>query len=197
MIHYVKGVYEDSGKDYIIVDNNGLGLKIFVSPSTISRLDSIGRQIKLYTYFHVREDIMSLYGFITKEELDMFELLISVSGIGPKAGLSILSVLSPVKLGLSIMGGDINSLVAVPGVGSKTAKRIILELKDKIDKNDVMELVDDFTEPSADSAKEAVHALISLGYSSLEASSAISKLTSIEGKDTEEIIKAALKNLMK
>jgi Holliday junction DNA helicase RuvA len=196
LFHYIKGTYEESGKDFVVIDSGGIGYKIFTSPSTIGRMGSTGQVSKLYTYYHVREDIMALYGFLTREELDMFELLISVSGVGPKAGLAVLSVLSPAKLGLSIMGGDIKSLTTVPGIGSKTAHRIILELKDKIDKDDILGLDIDASEISGDTSKEAVNALMALGYSAVEASSAVRKI-STEDKDTEKIIKEALKNLMK
>lgn len=196
MFYYIKGTLEECEKDFIIVDNNGFGMKIFVSASTLDGVPGIGRPVKLYTYFHVREDIMALYGFLSREELNMFELLISVSGVGPRAGLSILSLLSPAKLGLSIIGGDIKSLTAVPGIGTKTAHRIILELKDKIDKDGIMELDSMQIEDKDDHAREALHALMALGYSTNEANSAISKLD-IEGNDTETVIKLALKKLMK
>lgn len=196
MFYYIKGNYEESGKDYVVIDNNGIGLKIFVSPSTISRMPAPGQLIKLFTYFHVREDAMMLYGFLSKEELDMFELLISVSGVGPKAGLSVLSVLSPAKLGLSIIGSDIKALTSVPGIGSKTAHRIILELKDKIDTEDVMELDSFDVNQQDDTMKEAVNALIALGYSASEAGSAVRKVD-IKDDDTEKVIKAALKILMR
>jgi Holliday junction DNA helicase RuvA len=196
LFYYIKGNYEESGKDYVVIDNNGIGLKIFVSPSTISRMPAPGQLIKLFTYFHVREDAMMLYGFLSKEELDMFELLISVSGVGPKAGLSVLSVLSPAKLGLSIIGSDIKALTSVPGIGSKTAHRIILELKDKIDTEDVMELDSFDVNQQDDTMKEAVNALIALGYSASEAGSAVRKVD-IKDDDTEKVIKAALKILMR
>lgn len=196
MFYYIKGVLEETGKDYIVIDNNGIGFKIFVSSSTLSRMGGLKKPVKIYTYFHVREDLMDLYGFLTREELDMFELLISVSGVGPKAGLAILSALSPSKLGLSIIGGDIKSLTAVPGIGSKTAHRIILELKDKIDKDDVFELDDNMQNAVEGGSSEAVNALIALGYSTSEAGNAVRR---VDGNitDTEGIIKAALKILMK
>lgn len=194
MFHYIKGTFEDSGKDYIIIDNNGIGYKIYTSSSTISRLGSPGREVQVFTYFHVREDTMALYGFLSKEELNMFELLISVSGVGPKAGLVVLSAFTPAKLTLSILGGDVKSLTSVSGIGSKTANRIVLELKDKIDED---EAINFDVEPAAGGAqKEAVNALISLGYSTNEASNSVGRVDpGIKG--TENIIKAALKNLMK
>lgn len=196
MLYYIKGVMEESSKDYIIIDNNGIGYKIFVSNSTLSKLSNSSGQIKVYTYFHVREDIMALYGFLTKEELDMFELLISVSGVGPKAGLAVLSVLTPQKLCLSIIGGDSKSLITVPGIGSKTANRIILELKDKVESSEIIKIgyIDEFE--NGNPVGEAVNALIALGYSLNEASSAVRNIDNCS-TDTEKIIKAALKMLMK
>lgn len=196
MYRYIKGDVEETGKDFIVIDNNGIGYKIFVPPSTISRLGNRKQGIKVYTYYHVREDIAALYGFLTYDELNMFELLISVSGIGPKAGLSILSAIPPAKLGLSILSGDTKSLTAVPGIGNKTAHRIILELKDKIARDDVIDLDTDNTYEGEGSINEAVNALISLGYSAAEANDAVRKADP-DAKDTESIIKSALKILMK
>ncbi|KPU44996.1 holliday junction ATP-dependent DNA helicase RuvA [Oxobacter pfennigii] len=200
MFYYIKGVLEYKDKDFIVIDNNGLGLKVFVSASTIDKAPAIGGMVRLFTYFHVREDIMALYGFLSKEELDMFELLISVSGVGPKAGLAVLSALSPIKLGLAIMGGDTKSLTSVSGIGSKTAHRIILELKDKIHSDNVLaddtEVIYNTNINSGDHIQEAIHALISLGYSSNEANTAVRKIEQ-DGMDTESLIKAALKILMK
>ena len=196
MFYYIKGTLEETGKDYIIIENNGIGFKVYVSSDTLGRLGSLKQSIKVYTYFHVREDAMTLYGFLTREELDMFELLISVSGVGPKAGLAVLSHLSPSKLGLSIIGGDIKSLTTVPGIGSKTAHRIILELKDKIDKDSLSDADYGFNDMPETSSKDAVNALVALGYSISEAGSAVAKVSG-DMTGTEEIIKAALKILMK
>jgi Holliday junction DNA helicase RuvA len=196
LFQYIKGTLEGSGKDFIIIENNGIGYKVFVPSSTLSRIGNTKVGVTLYTYFHVREDAMTLYGFLTKEELDMFELLISVSGVGPKAGLSVLSLIPPSKLGLAIIGADTKALVSVPGIGSKTASRIILELKDKVDASDIIPANEGFEILEGDAAGEAVNALISLGYSSSEAASAIRKVDN-SGKNTEQIIKDALKKLMK
>lgn len=196
MFYFIKGTLEGAGKDFAVIDNNGIGYRIYVNPATMSRINNLKDKVMLYTYFHVREDIAALYGFVTKEELDMFELLISVSGIGPKAGLAILSTLTPSKIGLAIMGGDTKILSSAPGIGVKTAHRIILELKDKIDNNEVLELAYDKEKDTGGSIQEAINALISLGYSASEASSAIRRMDT-SGKDTEEIIKEALKILLK
>lgn len=196
MYHYIKGSYVESGRDYVIIDNCGIGYKIYVAPSTISRLGSTGCMVKIYTYFHVREDAIVLYGFLSDDELVMFELLISVSGVGPKAGLAILSSISPSRLKLAIIGGDTKQLMSAPGVGSKTAHRIILELKDKIDKDDIFDDDVETVESTGGTAQESINALIALGYSPVEASAAVRGIDTA-GKDTEAIIKAALKNLMK
>ena len=196
MFYYIKGIYIESGKDFIIVDNNSIGYIVFVSPATISRAPNIGQPIKLYTHYHVREDIIALYGFLTKEELNMFELLISVSGVGPKAGLSVLSVLSPSRLGLSIIGADIKALTTVPGIGNKMAHRIILELKDKIDNDTALGNDMQNIEFKGDITGEAVNALITLGYNINEANTTVRKID-VNGKNIEKIIKEALKILMK
>ncbi|HBM81274.1 MAG: Holliday junction branch migration protein RuvA [Clostridiales bacterium] len=196
MIDYIKGTFEDSGKDYIVIDNNGIGYKIFVSSSTIAKINQLNASIKIYTYFHVREDAVVLFGFLTKDELDMFELLISVTGVGPKAALSILSVLAPSKLALAIAGNDIKSLTSVPGVGSKTANRIILELKDKIDIDSMVTKDADIAVSEDDALSEAVGALVALGYNIAEANASVANVDR-QGKDAESIVKAALKNLMK
>lgn len=198
MLYYIKGTLEETGKDFIVVDNNGMAVKVYVPSSALMKMPGLGQPIKVYTHLHVREDALTLYGFLTKEEMDMFELLISVSGVGPKAALSVLSVMTPTKLGLSILGGDTKALTGVPGIGAKTAHRIILELKDKIDKDSFIDTDFDI-EPvriEDDSAKEAVNALLVLGYSLSEANSAVRKLET-KGRSTEEIIKAALKDLMR
>jgi len=144
MFAYIKGTLEYKCSDYLIVEANGIGYKIFTSISTIETAGRVGEQVKIYTYLHVREDIINLYGFLTQEELGMFELLISVSGIGPKAAISVLSSISPSKFGLAVITDDIKTLTKAPGIGNKTAQRIILELKDKI-KNEQLSLPDGIT----------------------------------------------------
>lgn len=196
MLYYIKGTLEESGKDFIVIDNNGMAVKVFVPSSALLKMPGFGQPIKVYTHLHVREDALTLYGFLTKEEMDTFELLISVSGVGPKVALSVLSVLTPTKFGLSILGGDTKVLTSVPGIGAKTAHRIILELKDKIDKDSFIDLDIEPVKIEDDNAKEAVNALVVLGYSLSEANSAVRKLET-KGRDTEEIIKAALKDLMR
>jgi Holliday junction DNA helicase RuvA len=193
MYSYIKGYIEEVHLDSIVIENNNIGYKINASTNTIKDL-SVGDNAKIYTKLIVREDDMSLCGFSTKEELNMFELLTSVSKIGPKVGLGILSFESPAKIGAFILNEDTASLSKAPGVGKKTAERIILELKDKIDKNNVeFEPTLLSKAPVVVSTDEAIDALVSLGYSTLEAKEAVS---SVKGENTEEIIKKSLSFIM-
>ena len=203
MYSYIRGKLEFKGNDYIVVEAAGIGYKIQTALSTIENIGSagVGIEIKVFTHLYVREDIMSLYGFATKEELSMFELLISVSGIGPKAAISLLSTVSPSKFGLAIITDDVKTLMKAQGVGNKVAQRIILELKDKMKKAQLstnIGLPDSITNTSVVSSKisESISALMVLGYSSLEASKAVSAVY-YEEMGLETIIKSALKGLAK
>jgi len=201
MISYIKGILEHKDVDYIIVDVNGIGYKIFTSLSTIQSLKEVGSEVKIYTYLQVREDNISLYGFASIEELKMLELLLKVSGVGPKVALSIISNISPSKFSLAIITDDEKTLAKVPGIGKKTAQRIILELKDKIKKeqkdiSSYSEDSDNFDIDKKDTkASEAIAALMVLGYTALEASRAVSAVYSDE-LDLEDIIKNSLKKLV-
>lgn len=201
MISHLKGILEYKDVDYIIVDVNGIGYKVFTPLSTIQSLKEVGSEVKLYTYLQVREDNLSLYGFSTIEELKMLELLLKVSGVGPKVAISIISNLSPSKFSLAVITDDVKTLSTVPGIGKKTAQRIILELKDKIKKeqkditayaeeNDIVDMDKKDTK-----ASEAIAALMVLGYTPLEASRAVSAVFS-EDLNLEDIIKNSLKKLM-
>ena len=193
MFSYIKGTLEYIGKDFVVVDVNGVGYKISTAIPTITGIN-LKEQVKMYTYLYVREDIMSLYGFMKPEELDMFELLISVSGVGPKAAISMLCSVSPSKFALSLVTNDIKTLTTAQGIGSKMAQRIILELKDKIKSE---QLVDENVEVvlSDNKLSEAINALIALGYSYNEASKAVKAID--QGYDVENIIKMALKSLVR
>lgn len=201
MIRYIKGILEHKDIDYIIVDVNGIGFKIFTSLSTIQSLKEVGSEVKIHTYLQVREDNLSLFGFTSAEELKMLELLLKVSGVGPKVAISIISNLSPSKFSLAVITDDVKTLSTVPGIGKKTAQRIILELKDKIKKeqkditayaeeNDIVDMDKKDTK-----ASEAIAALMVLGYTPLEASRAVSAVFS-EDLNLEDIIKNSLKKLM-
>lgn len=194
MYEYIKGTVEDIGLDYIVVENFGIGYKINTSQNTISEVKK-GLEAKIYTRLIVREDDMSICGFNSKEELKMFELLTSVSKIGPKVGLSILSFANPKKLCAYIISQDITSLSKAPGVGKKTAERMILELKDKVNKDEAeFDITLLNTKPIE--TDEALAALVTLGYSNLEAKEAIEKCKK-DCYETEELMKKALKYLMK
>lgn len=195
MYSYIKGTIEELYLDHIVIDNNNIGYRINVSSNTLKDLQ-LGNMAKIYTKLIVREDDMSLCGFSTKEELEMFELLTSVSKIGPKVGLGILSFASPRQLGAYIVSEDIAKMSKAPGVGKKTAERIILELKGKIDKQNIeFEPTLLSQSPVAVSQDEAVDALIALGYSTAEAKEAVDKCKKT-GLNTEDIIKKSLSYLM-
>lgn len=199
MFAYISGKLGYKHNDYIVVEANGIGYKINTALSTIQNAGSPGDDVKVYTHLYVREDIMSLYGFLSKEELGMFELLIGVSGVGPKAAVSILSSVSPSKFSLAVITDDIKTLTKAQGIGNKMAQRIILELKDKIKKEqlvsaDIGVSKDVPVDEEGSRISEAVSALMVLGYTPLEANKAVSSVYS-EGMDLEAIIKNALKSL--
>ena len=195
MYSYIKGTIEEIRLDSIVIENNNIGYKINVSANTIKDLQ-IGKLAKIYTKLIVREDDMSLCGFSSNEEMKMFELLTSVSKIGPKVGLGILSFATPGQIGAYILSEDVANLSKAPGVGKKTAERIVLELKDKVDKTSVeFEPTLLSNAPIGVSQDEAVDALLALGYSSAEAKEAVQKCKK-DGLNTEDIIKKSLSYIM-
>ena len=195
MYSYIKGIIEEINLDHIVIDNNGIGYKINASANTIMKV-KIGHECKIYTKLIVKEDDMSLCGVYDKEELKMFELLTSISKIGPKVGLGILSFASPRQIGAYILSEDIVKLSKAPGVGKKTAERIVLELKDKVDKNNVeFEATLLTSQPVVVSQDEALDALVALGYSLQESKEAVQKCKK-DGLNTEDIIKKSLSYLM-
>lgn len=201
MYAYIKGRLEYKDTDYLILEANGIGYRITTSASSLAASGEIGSDIKVYTHLHVREDGINLYGFLTKEELSMFELLITVSGVGPKAAISLISAVPPPKFGLSVITGDERALTNAPGIGKKTAQRIILELKDKIKKVQLTEKevpgVEQFPAVNEGSRfEEAVNALMVLGYSAYESNRAVARVYS-EDLELEEIIRRSLKGLIK
>ena len=194
MYAYIKGKIAIKSSDFVVIDVMGVGYKIFAPTSTINKLGDIGTEEILYTHFHVREDNMSLYGFATNEELRMFELLLGVSGIGAKSANVILANISPSKFALSVITNDVKELTKLPGIGAKSAQRIILELKDKL-KTEESISTDSFENTDVnvgtDNLSEAVSALQVLGYPVKEASKAVASVNS-EGLTVEEVIKKAL-----
>lgn len=193
MYYYIRGKYITKGENYAVVDNGGIGYKIFTSLPVLERLEP-GSETTLYTHLYVREDAMDLYGFPTTEELSMFLNLLSVSGVGPKAALSILSVATPEKFALAVITNDVKTITKAAGVGPKLAQRVILELKDKLKTVDAVSSADISDEDFTNERSEAASALIVLGYSQAEASKAVSLS---EGGSVEELVKNALKKLMR
>ena len=195
MYSYIKGIVEEIYLDRIILENNGIGYEINVSSFTAQSVQK-GKSAKIITKLIVREDDMSLCGFSTQMELEMFKLLTSVSKIGPKVGLGILSCATPPQLSAYILSEDIAKLSKCPGVGKKTAERIILELKDKVDKDMAEFEATLFNQaPTGLELDEALEALLALGYSSTEAKEAVQKFKK-DGLKTEDLIKKSLTYLM-
>lgn len=200
MLAYIKGTVAGCGQDFVIVDNHGIGYRIFV-PTTLASELSAGDEVKIYTYFAVREDAVCLYGFQTQDELDLYKMLLSVSGIGPKAAMGILSVMSADDVRFAVLSDDAGAIAKAPGVGKKTAQKVILELKDRLSLEEAFEKKAANTKESSNAEaggaqSEAIMALAALGYSNSEAMKAVRKVApEHEGADTEELIKAALKEL--
>lgn len=201
MIAFVRGEIEDISEDNVVLDTGTIGYNIRISGQTAERLSGIGGEVKLYTYTCVREDAFLLYGFLSRDELEIFKKLITVNGVGPKGGLAILSVLSADDLRFAIMSGDAKAIAKAPGVGAKTASRVILDLKDKISIEDtlIQKEINSYThgEASIDNhaRNEAVEALVALGYSPSDALKAVKKAAPSEDADVETILKRALKNM--
>lgn len=202
MYAYIRGIVEDITEDSVILDVHDIGYNIKISSYTASRLPAMGEPVKLYTYTCVREDAFLLYGFLTKAELALFKMLITVNGIGPKGGLSILSVVDATDLQYAIISGDSKLIAKAPGIGPKTAQRVILDLKDKISHEDLLpSLAEDISSAgvsvSADTEqkKEAIEALVSLGYGQAESAKAVNAIVGIENMDSSAILKAALKKM--
>ncbi len=200
MIAYVKGIIEDIREDDVVIDVGGLGYHVRISADTAARLPGIGEKAKLYTYMNVREDAIQLFGFLSRNDLEIFRKCITVSGIGPKGALAILSVLDADSLRYAIMSGDVKAITKAPGIGARTAERLILELKDKIQIDEGMigrEIEETRAAGSADTPqkREAVEALVSLGYGQAEAMKAVNAIERIEEMDSGAVLKAALKKM--
>jgi len=201
VISYIKGLLAEKAEDSVVVEAHGVGYQIFVPLSVLADLPAAGENVKLYTYFSVREDGVSLFGFLTKQDLDMFKQLIGVNGVGPKSALGILSALKPDVLRMAVISGDAKTLSKAPGVGNKTAQRIILDLKDKVKAEDILYGAAAPEEVKADisgvgeAGREAVEALTALGYSAAEAAGAVRKVTITEEMTAEDVLKGALRHL--
>lgn len=200
MISYIKGILEDMSPGMVVVDNHGIGYQMMV-PMRGESFPKIGQEIKIYTHMHVREDDVSLFGFLSKEEKEAFELLIGVNGIGPKVGLSVLSTLSVYELKMAVISEDVKTISKTPGLGPKGAKKLILELKDKLSFEELEEYgvgaeIFDTSVDSSDSVMITIEGLVSLGYSKSEAAIAVNKVEAAKDLTPEELLKKALKNIM-
>lgn len=198
MYAYIRGTLAETGTDSVVVEAGGIGYRIFIPAKSLDYLPSVGEELKVYTYLHLREDVMVLYGFLTKDDLELFKLLIAVGGIGPKGGLAILSAMDADDLRFAVLAGDSKAIAKAPGIGAKTAQRVILELKDKMSLEEAFEKkTEHVQQKAADSAvkNDAVLALTALGYSSAESFKAVSLVEHADGMSVEELLRAALKNL--
>ena len=205
MYAYIKGTLEEITEDAVIVETGGIGYNIKVSGTTVDRLPGIGSEVKIYTYTLVREDAFSLYGFLTRDDLEIFKKLITVSGIGPKGGLAILSVMSADALRFAVMAADAKAIAKAPGIGAKTAERVILDLRDKISLEDTLRGIGSPADAAGQAAgagagdnlmkREAIEALVALGYSASDATAAVKKVEVSEDATSESILKLALKHM--
>ena len=202
MISFLKGCIEEKNEKSIFLDVNGVGYEVYMPTGSASMLPSVGENVKIHTYLQISENGVGLYGFLTKDELNVFKLLITVNGIGPKGAVGILSALSANDLRLAVLSDDDKAISKAPGIGAKTAKKLILELKDKFHLEDALE---EFSEPTKVVAHgkgdmngayaEAVQALTALGYANSDALKAVRKVDHGENMSTEDLLKAALKQL--
>lgn len=203
MISFLKGELADMTDGTVVLDVNGVGYEVLVPAQLLSMLEGVGQSLKLYTYMQVREDAVVLFGFLTRDDLMMFKLLIGVNGVGPKAGLNILSTLGADDLRFAILADDAKRIAKAPGIGGKTAQKIILELKDKLDLEEAFEKKLASSQISAEAAvaagsdvmQDAVQALVALGYGSTEALKAVRSVKPTEDMDVEDILKEALRKM--
>lgn len=201
MIAFVRGTAVDMTENSVIVEAGGIGYEIYMTGTDLSQIH-MGEEVKIHTYFNVREDAMQLYGFRSKDDLQMFRLLLGVNGVGPKAAVGVLAGITADELRFAILSDDVKTLSKAPGIGKKTAQKLILELKDKMKLEDAFELKLAHEQERAavgagevsDGRQEAVEALVALGYSSADALRAVRKVTDVPPDDVEGLLKAALKN---
>lgn len=201
MIAFVRGTAVDMTENSVIVEAGGIGYEIYMTGTDLSQIH-MGEEVKIHTYSNVREDAMQLYGFRSKDDLQMFRLLLGVNGVGPKAAVGVLAGITADELRFAILSDDVKTLSKAPGIGKKTAQKLILELKDKMKLEDAFELKLAHEQEKAvaglgeisDGRQEAVEALVALGYSSTDALRAVRKVTDVAPDDVEGLLKAALKN---
>ena len=205
MYAYIKGTLEETTEDSVVVEAGGIGYNIKVSTATAELLPGVGNEVKIYTYTLVREDAFALFGFLTRDDLEIFKKLIAVNGIGPKGGLAILSVMSADALRFAVMAGDAKAIAKAPGIGAKTAERVILELRDKISLEDTLKGLGEPAGAAGNAAgaqggdnlmkREAIEALVALGYAASDATAAVKKVEVTEDTTSETILKLALKHM--
>jgi len=200
MIGFVQGIIADKEEDNVVINVNGIGINVNISGRTAEYLPRVGEETKIYTYTCVREDAFLLYGFLTKDDLKIFKKLIGVSGVGPKGGLAILSVLTPDDLRFAILTGDAKAISRAPGVGAKTAERVILELRDKVSLEETQigaqsALNNSRVDEGLTTRNDVVEALVALGYNATDALKAIKQVEHYETMEVEELLKAALKKM--
>ena len=201
MIGYIKGIVEEVTSDRLILENGGIGYEIFVPSSVLDSGLREGEELKIYTYLNVREDALQLFGFLTRDDLQVYRLLIGVNGIGPKAAIGVLSAMSADTLRFAVLADDAAAIAKAPGIGKKTAQKLILELKDKFSLEEAFEQklastqAKETEQAGEDASSEAVQALVALGYFGREALQAVKKVADAADMDTEAVLKAALKYL--
>ena len=196
MIGFVEGIIEYIDVDKVVVNNNGVGYNVFMPASQIDTLN-VDETVRVFTYLNVREDAMQLFGFLTRDDLEVFKLLITVNGIGPKGGLAVLSTITTDDLRVAVISEDAKAISKAPGIGAKTAQKVIIELKDKLNLEDVLEpkLDANFQVNDNNSMSEAVMALVALGYSQADAYRAVKSIDNIEELVVATVIKMALKKI--
>ena len=199
MIGFVQGKVDAISEDNVVIDTGGIGYNVRISAKTAQELPGIGQEVRLYTYTSVQEDGISLFGFLSRDSLDIFKKIITVNGIGPKGGLAVLSVMSADELKFAIISGNAQAITKAPGIGKKTAERVILDLKDKISVEDTQIRKEissyDGLPQTGKAQSEAVEALTALGYSATDALHAVRQIEHAEEMDVEAILKLALKNM--
>lgn len=203
MIRFIQGIFEGASEGEVIIRNNGIGYAVYVPASFLEQQPAYGEEIKLYTYFSVREDAMQLFGFQTMEDLKMYKQLISVNGIGPKAGLAIMGTLSTYEIHMAVMAEDAKAIAKAPGIGAKTAQKLILELKDKLDYENIIEesfgeekaVVQKSAGQESGIVKDAIEALVVLGYGKTEAAKAVRSVELTEDMTVDMLLKQSLKAL--
>ncbi|WFR59876.1 Holliday junction branch migration protein RuvA [Anaerocolumna sp. AGMB13025] len=207
MISYIKGELTEVSEEGITIEANGLGYEVRMPLSSLDSLPRTGSQLKVYTYLYVREDAIGLFGFLTRDDLKVFKLLITVNGIGPKGALGILSAITPDDLRFAVLSDDVKTIAKAPGIGNKTASKLIIELKDKLKLEDAFEqkLINQMEgQPplkgtgsvAADIRKEAIEALVVLGYSATDAAKVVRNTEIKEGMTSEDVLKQSLKSLL-